>query len=216
MNTNKKLLITGLIVVVLLVGIIVYLSYLGLKQDPEKSNEVKEEARQYLEENYNTNYEINDILYDNVDVYEQFSYAAMVELPDTPYQVLVFEDSESGEYTDSYVAETWEHELETYLLEQLNEAYGKDQIQEVWLTYPKNIGQELGLGYPDVPSVKEFDVKPIIRITLDRGEEDQDEEKLDRIIENLQTDLNVDGGSINLSYNDSAILFKDKDIKKDF
>ncbi|WP_175615337.1 hypothetical protein [Piscibacillus halophilus] len=217
MTNKKKALIAGIIVAVLLGAIILYLSYLGLSPDSDRVDEVEKQANQYMEEHFQQDYEIIDTLYDNVDVYDTFSYAAIVELEnDDRFKFLVFEHNETNELTDSYVAEHFEYELESVLQPLLNEAYGEDNVQELWLTYPKDAGQQLNLDHTNVTSVTEHDLKPVIRITLDRGQEDDDEEKLDQIISEIQDELNISGGHVTLSFNDSAIMFKDKDIKKEF
>ncbi|WP_054754722.1 hypothetical protein [Piscibacillus salipiscarius] len=84
------------------------------------------------------------------------------------------------------------------------------------MTYPKDAGMQLGINYKQVPSVKEVDLKPIIRVTLDRGKNEDDEKKLNQIIEEVQNELNISGGHVTLSFNDNAIIFKDKDIRKEF
>ncbi|TFB14078.1 hypothetical protein E3U55_14965 [Filobacillus milosensis] len=218
MEAKKKAIIAGIIGLCLFGAIIFYLSYLGLKTDPDQVKEVKKEAKLYLEEKYNEPYEIVDTMYDNVDVYEQFNYAAITSFEERndPFKFLVFKHADSGEYMDSYVAETWEYELKSFLTPLLNETYGEDHIQELWMTYPKDIGHQLGIDSTNIPSLKDYDASPIIRITLNRGKEENDEDKLEDIIKQMEQELNINSGHITLSFSDSAIIFKDKDIRKDF
>lgn len=216
MTNKQKVLIASIIGMVVLGSVIVYLSYLGLTPDEDRVNDIEERAQDYVNEHFSNDYEIADTFYDNVDVYDTFSYAAIVESEtDDRFRFLVFEHNETNELTDSYVAETFEYELENILRTKLNEAYGEEQIDELWLAYPKDAGHQLNLNHQDIPSVKEFELKPVIRVTLDRGEEEQDEEKLDQIISEIKDELDINGGHITLSFNDSALIFKDKDIRKD-
>ncbi|GEL78547.1 hypothetical protein [Tenuibacillus multivorans] len=216
MQPKHKALLVGIIGVVVLAGIILYSTYVGLKENPDRVQQVKEGAEQYLSENFDESYEIVDTLHDNVSVYDQFNYAAIVESDQEDFQFLVYEHSETGEYMDSYVAETWEYELESFLKPLLHEAYDENNIKELWMTFPKDIEHQLNIDKNNIPPLEENDLNPIIRLTLDRGEKDQDEAKLDQIIEQIQEEFNISSGHVTLAFNDSALFFKDSNILKEF
>ncbi|WP_027963015.1 hypothetical protein [Halalkalibacillus halophilus] len=217
MNTKKKALIAGLIIVVVLLGIVFYLSYLGLRENPEEASKVKEEAEVYLNETYDQPMEIVDTLLDNTGVYDIFRYAAIVNVPDHDnYRVLVYKHNQTGEYTDSYIAEMFEYELEGLLLPELESHFGEDVIDDLWITYPKDIGDQLNLKPDDQPSLIGKDAHPVVRITLNRGHENSDEEDLDSIIKTMQEDFEIPSGNVTLTFQDSSFIFKDKNLRESF
>ncbi|MGM8214282.1 hypothetical protein ACLIA0_01790 [Bacillaceae bacterium W0354] len=213
---KTKVLIVTIIVSLLLIGVIFYLSYLGLKGDPEVENQIKADAQEYLDNNYDEKITVVDTLYDNANIYQEFTYAAIAKIENNDdFRILVFEYKQTGEMIDSLVAETWEHELEQFLNPLLNDAFGKDKIKELWMTYPKDIGKRLNIDSDNIPSLKGQNAHPVIRVTLDRKKEDDDEELLDEIIKKLKNDLNIQSGNISLNYNDNSLFFKSKSIRKD-
>ncbi|PKR78442.1 hypothetical protein CEY16_01405 [Halalkalibacillus sediminis] len=215
MSEKKKALIAGVVIMaVLLIGIF-YLSYLGLREDPDQVDELKENADEYLDDKYNENIEIVDTLNDNTGVFGVFRYAAIAEEEDG-FRFLIYRHNKTKNYQDSYVAEKWGNELEDFLEPKIEELYGEDTLKELWLTYPKDIGYQLQIDHTDVPTVKGQDAKPIIRVTLNRGEIDEDEQLLDELITSMENELEVPGGHISINYSDSALIFKDESLKKDF
>ncbi len=217
MSNKNKVYATIGIGFLILVILIATSTYFGLRDDPERVAEVKEQAVIYLEEHFDEEMNVVDVLHDNASIYEQFNYAAIVQPADDPdFEFLVYQHRETGEYTDSYVAEVWEDELEAYLIPQIEERFGEDSIQELWLTYPKDIGMRLDLSHENVPSLEGQEANAVIRLTLARGEEDSDEAELNALIEDLKSELNVDSGHITLAFSDNAFIFKDKNINESF
>ncbi|GAA0453247.1 hypothetical protein [Alkalibacillus silvisoli] len=217
MDPKKKALIAGLIIVFFLLIGIIYLSYLGLAEDPESVDEVKVNAEQYLEDHFDQKTEVVDTLLDSTGVYEQFRYAAIVELEEhDDFRMLVYKHNQYEEYMDSYVAEMWEHELEEFLIPELKKRFGDDAIHEIWTTYPKDVGYQLEISPHDVPSLQGQSAHPVVRITLDRGHEEGDEEYLDEIIQLIQTELDIPSGNVTLSFNDDALIFSDRNIREEF
>src|SRR5690625_2616637 len=216
METKQKVLISVIVVGLIVIGYIAYMTYLGIKGDPEYKEQIQEDAQEYLNETYDETITVVDVLHDNMDIYQEFTYAAIAEIEgNDDFRILVFRDRETGEMIDSIVAETWEHELETFLNPILDDAFG-DIVNEVWIVYQKDIGERLNISPDNIPSLGgQDDAHTVIRITLDRAKEDDDEEKLDDIIEMLKNDLNLARGNITITYNDNALLFKSKSIMKE-
>ncbi|WP_054754723.1 hypothetical protein [Piscibacillus salipiscarius] len=59
--------------------VISILTYQGLTPNDEQVSDIKKQAQSYIEENFSSEYKITDSFYDNVDVYDTFTYAAVVE-----------------------------------------------------------------------------------------------------------------------------------------
>src|SRR5690625_1796528 len=134
-NNMKAYLTVGLGFFVILI-LIVTSSFFGRREDPELVAEVQQNAEQYIEENFEEEMIIVDTFHDNADIYDQFYYAAIVEPANDPdFQFLVYKHNETDEYTDSYVAEVWEDELEAFLTPKIEELFGEDSIAELWLSY---------------------------------------------------------------------------------
>ncbi|WP_188205617.1 hypothetical protein [Alkalibacillus aidingensis] len=217
MTNKQKALIAGILIVLALIIIISYLSYVGISEDPEKAEEVTVAAENYIDETFDQPMHVVDTLIDQTGIYDPFHYAAIVELEEhDDFRVLVYEHNEANEYQDSYVAEVWEHELETLLTPEIKKRFGQDSVEELWLTYPKDIGYQLGIDHQDVPSLQGQDANPIIRLTLNRGKTDDDEQQLEELVEWMQNELKIPGGNITLSFNDGALIFGDKNIRESF
>ncbi|WP_017186820.1 hypothetical protein [Alkalibacillus haloalkaliphilus] len=217
MDAKKKALIAGLIIVFFLLIGVFYLSYLGLSEDSGEAEQVIEEAEQYLSENFDQQTEVVDTLFDNTGVYEQFRYAAIVETEEHDhFRFLVYYHNQYDEYMDSYVAETWEYELEQFLTAELEERFGTDIIHDMWITYPKDVGHHLNIDRNNIPSLQGQSAKPIIRVTLDRGQESDDEDHMNEIISLMRSELDIPGGSFTLGFNDNALIFSDRNIREEF
>ena len=76
---NKYLKITlGVLAAILLgIGLLVVVFVLEMKPDKDEEEKIKIQAKQYLEDKFNDNFEIYDTLYDNMGNFE-FEYAAKV------------------------------------------------------------------------------------------------------------------------------------------
>ena len=77
-NKNKVFLVIGIFLLGLII-LIVAATYFGLQKDPEHTKKVREEATDYLDKHFTDEMEIVDVMYDNASIYEQFSYAAIVQ-----------------------------------------------------------------------------------------------------------------------------------------
>lgn len=212
---TKALLVVIIFIVALAMGV-VYLMYLGFTTDDDTASSLKNEATTYINESFPYEGDVTEVINDSTGVYEAFQHAAIVDLDQKDFNMLVFKN-EQGQLVDSYVAEVWEDELENVLVPEIESRFGSsDMIKELWIAYPKNIGQKKEIEPNNVPSVAGQDVNPHIRLTINRGEEESDEEDLQALIDLIQSELEVPGGRITLSYNDQAFLFKDSNKSENF
>ena len=213
---NKYLKITfGILGVILLgIGILVVAFILEMKPDKNKEEEVRIQAEQYLEDNFNDNFEIYDTLYDNMGNFE-FEYAAKVRDKKTNTEFLVYYDDETKQMMDTYIADKWANDLESEIRPFIKENFGETTDFFVFFTND-NIGQELGIDPLNPKSYTEFDVATIIRITVPRKKSEDDEKILNEFIAFLKSEDKLQHGSFVMSYIDEKGVILDDEWNKDF
>jgi hypothetical protein len=216
---NKYIKITfGILGVILLgIGILVVAFILEMKPDKNKEEEVRIQAEQYLEDNFNDNFEIYETLYDNMGNFE-FEYAAKVRDKKTNTEFLVYYDDETKQMMDTYIADKWANDLESEIRPFIKE--NKENFAETtdfFVSFTNdNIGQELGIDPLNPKSYTEFDVAPIIRITVPRKKSEDDEKILNEFIAFLKSEDKLQHGSFAMSYIDEKGVILDDEWNKDF
>ena len=101
---SKLLKITLAIVGTIVVGIsVLVLSFnIGMKPDKKEEDNVVKLAEEYLEEYYeHDEFEIYDVLYDNMGNFPEFEYAAKVRNLNNGEEFLVYYDDQSDRVLDS-------------------------------------------------------------------------------------------------------------------
>ncbi|MDM5230893.1 hypothetical protein [Lysinibacillus pakistanensis] len=214
MNKYLKIALGILGVILLGIGILVVAFILEMKPDKDKEEEVRIQAEQYLEDNFNDNFEIYDTLYDNMGNFE-FEYAAKVKDKKTNTEFLVYYDDETKQMVDTYIADKWADDLESEIRPFIKENFGETTDFFVFFT-DDNIGQELGIDPLNSKSYKEFDVAPIIRITVTRKKSEDDEKILNEFIAFLKSEDKLQHGSFTMSYIDEKGVILDDEWIKDF
>ena len=207
--------ILGILGVILIgIGIIVVVFQLEMKPDKDKEKEVRIQAEQYLEDNFNDNFEIYDTLYDNMGNFG-FEYAAKVRDKKTNIEFLAYYDDETKQMVDTYIVDKWEKDLKSEIRPFIKESFGETTDFFVYFTND-NIGRELDIDPLKPKSYKEFDVAPIIRITVHRKKSDDDEKILNELIASLKSEDKLKHGSFAMSYIDEKGVILDDEWHKDF
>ncbi|MCL1702663.1 hypothetical protein [Lysinibacillus sp. Bpr_S20] len=215
MNKYLKISLGILGVVLVGIGILVVAFILEMKPDKDKEEEIRNQAEQYLEENFNDNFEIYDTLYDNMGNFE-FEYAAKVRDKKTNTEFLVYyDDDETKQMVDTYIADKWANDLKSEIRPFIKENFGETSDFFVFFTND-TIGQELGIDPLNPKSYKEFDVAPIIRITVTRKKSEDDEKILNEFIAFLNSEDKLQHGSIAMNYIDEKGVILDDEWNKDF
>lgn len=196
------------------IGILVVAFILEMKPDKDKEEEVRNQAEQYLEDNFNDNFEVYDTVYDNMGNFE-FEYAAKVRDKKTNTEFLVYYDDETKQMVDTYIADKWANDLKSEIRPFIKENFGETSDFFVFFTND-TIGQELGIDPLNPKSYKEFDVAPIIRITVTRKKSEDDEKILHEFIAFLKSEDKLQHGSIAMSYIDEKGVILDDEWNKDF
>ena len=209
-----KIILSILGVILIGIGIIVAVFLLEMKPDKDKEEEVRIQAEQYLEDNFNDNFEIYDTLYDNMGNFG-FEYAAKVRDKKTNIEFLAYYDDETKQMVDTYIADKWEKDLKSEIRPFIEESFGETTDFFVYFTND-NIGRELDIDPLKPKSYKEFDVAPIIRITVPRKKSDDDEKILNELIASLKSEDKLNRGSFAMSYIDEKGVILDDEWHKDF
>ena len=206
---NKYLKITiGIFGTILLgIGILVVAFLLEMKPDKDKEEEVRIQAEQYLEDNFNDNFEIYDTLYDNMGNFG-FEYAAKVRDKKTNTDFLVYYDDETKQMVDTYIADKWERDLKSEIGPFIIENFGETTDFFVYITNV-TIGRELGIDPLHPKSFKEFDIAPTIHITVPREKSDDDEKILNEFIAFLKSEAILQHGTFAMNYIDEKGVILD-------
>ena len=209
-----KIILSILGVILIGIGIIVVVFLLEMKPDKDKEEEVRIQAEQYLEDNFNDNFEIYDTLYDNMGNFG-FEYAAKVRDKKTNIEFLAYYDDETKQMVDTYIADKWEKDLKSEIRPFIEESFGETTDFFVYFTND-NIGRELDIDPLKPKSYKEFDVAPFILITVPRKKSDDDEKILNELIASLKSEDKLKHGSFAMSYIDEKGVILDDEWHKDF
>ncbi|WP_338450026.1 hypothetical protein R4Z09_28460 [Niallia oryzisoli] len=214
LNKYLKIALGILSVILLGIGILVVTLIFEMKPNKDEEEKIKIQAEQYLQDEFNDNFEIYDTLYDNMGNFE-FEYAAKVRVKKTNTQFLVYYDDETQQMVDTYVADKWADDLKTELSPFIKENFGKKADFFVFFIN-ENIGQELGIDPLHLRSYKEFEIAPTIRITVPRERTEEDERILNEFISYLKSEDILRHGSVIIEYIDENGVILDDEWGKEF
>jgi hypothetical protein len=212
---NKYLkIILGVVGVILLgIGLLVVAFILDMKPDKDEEEKIKIQAKQYLDDKFNDNFEIYDTLYDNMGNFG-FEYAAKVRDKKTNTEFLVYYNDETEQMVDTYIADKWAKDLENEIWSFIKE--NLEETTNVHVYFDDEIGNELGIDPVNPRSYKEFDVTPTIRITVPRTRSDGDEKMLNEFISFLKSEDKLQHGSVIMEYIAENGVILDDEWGKEF
>ncbi|WP_066224251.1 hypothetical protein [Metabacillus fastidiosus] len=108
LNKIIKILLAAVGVIILGITIFVLIFWLEMRPDKSEMEKVTKQAEEYLEKNYKDgNYEIYDVLYDNMGNYSKFEYAAKVRKIDSNVEFLIYYNAETDTMEDSLTSELY-------------------------------------------------------------------------------------------------------------
>src|SRR5690606_37887013 len=158
-------------------------------------------------EEFNEDFEIYDTLYDNMGNFSAFEYAANVKDKKTGTEFLVYYNEDKDQMVDTYIADKWEDDLKTkispYLIENI------EGVTEYYVHFlNREIGKELNIDPLQPRNYTEFDVRPIIHITVPRERRNDDEELIHEFITYLKSENRLKHGTVIMDYiaEDGVIL----------
>ena len=216
LSLNKYLKITLVVLVAIFIGIglLIVTFVLGMKPDKDKEGQVRIQAEQYLEDNFNEEFEVYDTLYDNMGNFE-FEYAAKARAKKTNTAFLVYYDDETKQMVDTYIADKWADELKTDIYPFIKTHFGDKTDFHVYMSN-ETIGNELGIDPLHPKSYTEFDIAPTIRMTVPRKRSDEDDNTVDEFISSLQREDKLQSGTVIMEYIAENGVTLDDEWSKDF
>ena len=180
----------------------------------DKEEQVRIQAEQYLEDNFNENFEVYDTLFDNMGNFE-FEYAAKVRDKKTNTKFFVYYDDETKQMVDTYITDKWADDLSTKIRPFIKENFGETTDFHVFFNN-ETIGNELGIDPINPKSYTEFDVAPTIRITVPRKRSKEDDKTVSELVSFLQGEDKLQSGSVIMDYIAENGVILDDEWGKEF
>lgn len=200
--------------IVIGIAILVFSFVQSMKPDKEKEEAVRMQAEEYLEEKFNDNFEIFDTLYDNMGNFS-FEYAAKVRDKKRHTQFLVYYEDETKQLVDTYIPEKWADDVEKEISPYVKEHFG--QTTTVYVFYDDKIGRELNIDPVNPKSYKEYNIAPIVRLTIPRKKSAEDEKHFNDFISFLKSEDKLQQGLIIVGYiAENGVILEDDEWSKSF
>ncbi|KKK39097.1 hypothetical protein WQ57_04750 [Mesobacillus campisalis] len=196
MNKYLKLILGFLAAILVGIGLLVAVFIFEMKPDKDEEEKIKIQAEQYVKEKFNDDFEIYDVLYDNMGNFE-FEYAVKVRDKKTHTQFLIYYDDETNQMVDTYRADKWADDLETEIRPFIKETFGEPTDLFVFFT---NENIEFNKDSINPGSYKESKATATIRISISRKRSDEDDKNLNEVISFLKTEVKLKTGSVMIEY----------------
>ncbi|MDZ5472809.1 hypothetical protein SM124_13835 [Bacillus sp. 31A1R] len=195
-------------------GVVAFMFVQDMKPDKEKEAEIRVLAEDYLQDHFNGDFEIYDVLFDNMGNFG-FEYAAKARNKNNHVDFLIYMDDETKQLVDTYISKKWAKEVETLIRPIITEKLGTET--DLYVYFDDEIGKNLGLNPLAESSYKEFDVKPTIRMTIPRKKKDEDEMYLNALISDLKEKEILKHGTVNVGYiTTTGEILEDTEWSKEF
>jgi hypothetical protein len=197
-NKYRIILLVFLGAIVIGIGLLIVSFVSVMKPDNDKEEQVRIQADQYLEDNFNENFEVYDTLFDNMDNYFEFDYAAKVRDKNTNTNFLVYYDDITRQMVDTYIANKWADDLSIKIRPFIKEHFGETTDFHVF--FDEIVSNKLDIDPINPKSYTEFDVAPDIQITVPRKKSDEDARIVNEFIAFLQSEVKLQSGSVSMDY----------------
>lgn len=172
-------------IVILGVALLLFFFVQDMKPESKEEEKVKVQAKQYLEENFkDEDFEIYDVLHDNLGNYGYFDYAAKVRNTDEGNEFLVYYNKDTKRMEDSYTISLEEqkvkNEINPPVVEYIENHFGNDV--EASVVYSISTG------------------KPDIKVRVTRSKQDNDKKLFEDLVTYVKKDLGVEHATITMFY----------------
>lgn len=214
MNKFLKVALVVFGAIILRIAILVFSFLQSMKPDKEKEEKVKIQAEQYLDEKFNNNFEIYDILHDNMGNFN-FEYGANIRDKKNNITFYVYYSDAKDKMVDTYAADKWADDLENEIRPYIKENLGK--TTDFYVSYGGKIGEELGIDSANPGSYKDSNVAPTIRITIPRKKSNEDEKLFNEFISFLKSEDKLQHGTVIVGYvAENGVILEDDEWSKEF
>lgn len=243
MSKTKKILLILLVIFLFILAGIVILMYSftqGMKGNPQEEKKVRDQAEEYVEQNFKHETDIYDVLYDNMGNFEEFEYAAKVREEKYGTDFLVYSNVHTKKMEDTFISVKWRDDLEKELkpyfedklgslklskeMKEITDSNNYEEIKaktgnshELVVLFDREVGKELNIDPNNPISYKEYDVAPTVLLTIHRKKQDRDENDFKEIIHSIKTDGVLEHGELIVSYiSTDGVPLEDDEWRKAF
>ncbi|KGP73378.1 hypothetical protein [Pontibacillus yanchengensis] len=171
---------------------------ISMASNPFKANKVEEKAKDYVDKKFDDNIEYMKILNDNMGNFPNLDYAAKMVNQADNIQFLVYENTQSGEMEDTYIAEKWEEALTEEITPYINEHFNK--VLRFNVHFQQNVGKKFNVSSENPISFKEYDVRPSVSITLEREVKEGDKPLFNNFVTYLNEEIGLQKGFVTMKY----------------
>ncbi|WKA59789.1 hypothetical protein QWY16_06690 [Planococcus shenhongbingii] len=214
MRKAIKVVLVLLAVIALGMGLLIVSFLWSMKPDKDEEEKIRGQAEVYIEENFNKDFEIYDVLYDNMGNFT-FDYAAKVRDKKSSTEFLVYYDENAQEMVDTFVSEKWAAELESEIRPYVSQLFG-DSV-EFHVFFDNLIGRDLAIDLLTPGSYKEHAVSPVVRLSISRNKEAEDEQRFAELISFLQNEGHLQQGTLIAGYvAETGEILEDEEWSKEF
>lgn len=196
---KKFLIILFSIIGVVIIGfaMLIVSFRIGMKPDPEREAEIRAKAEDYLAENFNGNFEVFDILYDNMGNFG-FEYAAKVRNVQSDTEFLVYPQNGTDEMVDTYISKRWAGDIEQAIRPYAIQQFGNRTELHVFID--DEIGRKLKIDPLKPGSYQDYSIAPTIRLTIPREKKKSDEKLFNDFIAYMKEEGMVSHGQLIVGY----------------
>lgn len=196
-------------VTVIIAGILALLLFAKLfMPNPFAEKKVKEQAAEYIDENFNNNFEVYGVM-DNSDfsaTMEYFEYAAQVRDKENGVEFLIYSDENTKKMNDTYVTSKWEMEIKKAVTPYVKERF-KDAVSiNVVVDHERYPNLHADPNTLETESYNKTRVNPLIHIVLE-GQVQQDvENRIQNLTDQLKKADILQRGTMSLEYDGSPLI----------
>lgn len=243
MRILKKVFLGLLIFVglgVLAVVILAFSFNQAMKSDADEEAKIRDSAEQYIIEHFEDEVIVYDVLYDNMDNFSGFEYAAKARHETFGTTFLIYRNEETGQLIDTFINDKWEDDAETSIKPYIEEKLGPaltsqesepivdgdnwDEIEEqmkgkleIFVWFDEQVVEEANVDVNNPISYNEVGVAPsLISITIPRNKQTDDDRIFDELIDSFKTDGIFRHGLLRVEYIDMGVPLEEENWEKSF
>ena len=196
MKIRKGNIINYIIAIIFIILAIVLVIQLSVNSNSNSEPSIKEEAQEYLKEKFAADTKVFDI-YHGTTEFQPFETAARVENLYDHVQFFVYKDKDN-KLVNTYISSKWEQELTQNLKPYIQEHI--KGYESLYVDFDESSNQYNGVIPKMIPSIKDSEAAPSIRLDLDRKPETKDEQRFEKLVGYLKDEYNFTDGDIKISY----------------
>lgn len=201
-------------VVILGVAMLIVSFRMDMKADPDREAEIRTKAEDYLNENFNEDFEVFDTLYDNMGNFG-FEYAAKVRDVRSNTEFLVYPKNGTDGMVDTYISKRWAGDIEQAIRPYAIQHFGDRSELHVFID--DEIGRKLKIDPLEPGSYQDYSIAPTIRLAIPREKKKSDEKLFNDFISYMKAEGVVSHGQLIVGYvAETGEILEDEEWSKEF